>query len=44
MKKIEFFFKRYLEYEKKHGTPQTIQAVKEKAVEFVEARGNEAAN
>nr|XP_040042477.1 protein RRP5 homolog isoform X1 [Gasterosteus aculeatus aculeatus]XP_040042479.1 protein RRP5 homolog isoform X1 [Gasterosteus aculeatus aculeatus] len=44
VKKIKFFFKRYLEYEKKHGTPQTIQAVKEKAVEFVEARGNEAAN
>lgn len=44
VKKIEFFFKRYLEYEKKHGTPQTIQAVKEKAVEFVEAGGNEAAN
>ncbi|KAM8878573.1 protein RRP5 homolog isoform 2-T2 [Spinachia spinachia] len=44
VKKIKFFFKRYLEYEKKHGTPQTIQAVKEKAVEFVEAKGNEAAN
>ncbi|XP_037329147.2 protein RRP5 homolog [Pungitius pungitius] len=44
VKKIKFFFKRYLEYEKKHGTPQTIQAVKEKAVEFVEAKGNKAAN
>lgn len=43
VKKIKFFFKRYLEYEKKHGTPQSIQAVKEKAVEFVEAKGNEAA-
>lgn len=42
-KKIKFFFKRYLEYEKKHGTPQSIQAVKEKAIEFVEAKGNEAA-
>uniref|UniRef100_A0A8C9Y0K1 Protein RRP5 homolog n=1 Tax=Sander lucioperca TaxID=283035 RepID=A0A8C9Y0K1_SANLU len=44
IKKIKFFFKRYLEYEKKHGTPQSIQAVKEKAIEFVEAKGTEAAN
>ncbi|XP_034544205.1 protein RRP5 homolog isoform X2 [Notolabrus celidotus] len=44
VKKIKFFFKRYLEYEKKHGTPQSIQAVKEKAMEFVEARGTEAAS
>nr|XP_020498454.1 LOW QUALITY PROTEIN: protein RRP5 homolog [Labrus bergylta] len=44
VKKIKFFFKRYLEYEKKHGTPQSIQAVKEKAMEFVEAKGTEAAN
>ncbi|XP_030586460.1 protein RRP5 homolog isoform X2 [Archocentrus centrarchus] len=42
VKKIKFFFKRYLEYEKKHGTPQSIQAVKEKAIEFVEAKGTEA--
>lgn len=42
VKKIKFFFKRYLEYEKKHGTPQSIQAVKEKAVEFVESKGLEA--
>ncbi|XP_044047425.1 protein RRP5 homolog isoform X1 [Siniperca chuatsi] len=44
VKKIKFFFKRYLEYEKKHGTPQSIQSVKEKAMEFVEAKGTEAAN
>ncbi|XP_068178536.1 protein RRP5 homolog isoform X2 [Antennarius striatus] len=44
VKKIKFFFKRYLEYEKKHGTLQSIQAVKEKAMEFVEAKGNEADN
>lgn len=44
VKKIKFFFKRYLEYEKKHGTPQSIQTVKEKAMEFVEAKGTEAAN
>lgn len=39
VKKIKFFFKRYLEYEKKHGTPQSIQTVKEKAMEFVESKG-----
>ncbi|KAG8015141.1 Protein RRP5-like protein [Nibea albiflora] len=44
VKKIKFFFKRYLEYEKKHGTPQSVQAVKEKAMEFVETKGTEAAN
>lgn len=43
VKKIKFFFKRYLEYEKKHGTPESIQAVKEKAMEFVEAKGADAA-
>ncbi|TNN71202.1 Protein RRP5 [Liparis tanakae] len=43
VKKIKFFFKRSLEYEKKHGTPESIQAVKEKAMEFVEAKGTEAA-
>lgn len=44
VKKIKFFFKRYLEYEKKHGTPQSIQKVKEKAMEFVESKGTEAAS
>ncbi|XP_061625770.1 protein RRP5 homolog isoform X1 [Phyllopteryx taeniolatus] len=43
VKKIKFFFKRYLEYEKNHGTPQSIRAVKEKAVEFVEGKGTDAA-
>uniref|UniRef100_A0A1A8CQL2 Protein RRP5 homolog n=1 Tax=Nothobranchius kadleci TaxID=1051664 RepID=A0A1A8CQL2_NOTKA len=43
VKKIKFFFKRYLEYEKKHGTPQSVQAVKEKAMEFVESEGRNAA-
>ncbi|KAL7845723.1 hypothetical protein AOLI_G00239150 [Acnodon oligacanthus] len=42
VKKIKFFFKRYLEYEKKHGTPESIQAVKQKALEYVEAKGTEA--
>ncbi|XP_064171812.1 protein RRP5 homolog [Anguilla rostrata] len=39
VKRIKFFFKRYLEYEKKHGTPESVQAVKEKALEYVEAKG-----
>ncbi|XP_029001010.1 protein RRP5 homolog isoform X3 [Betta splendens] len=43
VKKIKFFFKRYLEYEKKHGTPQSMEAVKEKAMEYVEAKGTKAA-
>lgn len=44
VKKIKFFFKRYLEYEKTNGTPETIQAVKQKAVEYVESKGAEAAS
>ncbi|CAL8332402.1 unnamed protein product [Merluccius merluccius] len=43
VKKVKFFFKRYLEYEKKHGTADSIQTVKEKALEFVEAKGTKAA-
>uniref|UniRef100_A0A4W5NMU7 Protein RRP5 homolog n=1 Tax=Hucho hucho TaxID=62062 RepID=A0A4W5NMU7_9TELE len=42
VKRIKFFFKRYLEYEKKNGTPESIQAVKEKALEYVESKGTEA--
>lgn len=44
VKKIKFFFKRYLEYEKMHGTPKSIQAVKLKALEYVESKGAEAAS
>lgn len=44
VKKIKFFFKRYLDYEKKHGTPESIQAVKQKAMEYVESKGTDAAN
>ncbi|CDQ77762.1 unnamed protein product [Oncorhynchus mykiss] len=43
VKRIKFFFKRYLEYEKKSGTPESIQAVKDKALEYVESKGTEAA-
>ncbi|KAG8435325.1 hypothetical protein GDO86_013327 [Hymenochirus boettgeri] len=39
-KRIKFFFKRYLEYEKKHGTEETIQAVKEKALEYVQSKSS----
>lgn len=44
VKKVKFFFKRYLDYEKKHGTPESIQAVKQKAMEYVESKGSDAAN
>ncbi|XP_065151454.2 protein RRP5 homolog [Paramisgurnus dabryanus] len=44
VKKVKFFFKRYLEYEKKNGTPESIQAVKQKALEYVESKGAEAAS
>ncbi|XP_038614080.1 protein RRP5 homolog [Tachyglossus aculeatus] len=39
-KKMKFFFKRYLDYEKQHGSPETVQAVKEKAVEYVEGQSS----
>lgn len=34
-KKMKFFFKRYLEYEKKSGTTETVQRVKELARSWV---------
>ncbi|XP_072335851.1 protein RRP5 homolog isoform X2 [Scyliorhinus torazame] len=39
-KKMKFFFKRYLEYEKKHGSEESVQAVKEKALEYVESKSS----
>ncbi|XP_060097704.1 protein RRP5 homolog isoform X2 [Heteronotia binoei] len=39
-KKMKFFFKRYLEYEKKYGTAETVQAVKAAALEYVESKNN----
>ncbi|XP_039217572.1 protein RRP5 homolog [Crotalus tigris] len=39
-KKMKFFFKRYLEYEKKYGTVETIQAVKAAALEYVQSKNN----
>jgi len=35
-KKMKFFFKRYLEFEKEHGTSQTVNHVKEKALHYVQ--------
>lgn len=37
-KKIKFLFKRFLDFEKQHGTPAGVEAVKEKARVFVESR------
>ncbi|XP_062927497.1 protein RRP5 homolog isoform X1 [Mobula hypostoma] len=37
-KKIKFFFKRYLDYEKKHGNAEHIQAVKDKALAYVQSK------
>ncbi|XP_061492087.1 protein RRP5 homolog isoform X2 [Rhineura floridana] len=39
-KKMKFFFKRYLEYEKKYGTEETVQAVKAAALEYVESKSS----
>ena len=35
-KKMKFFFKKYLEYEKKHGTPEGVEHVKKAAIRYVE--------
>lgn len=37
-KKMKFFFKRYLDFEKQHGTDATMQHVKEKATEYVASK------
>uniref|UniRef100_A0A670XPT5 Protein RRP5 homolog n=1 Tax=Pseudonaja textilis TaxID=8673 RepID=A0A670XPT5_PSETE len=39
-KKMKFFFKRYLEYEKTYGTVETIQAVKAAALEYVKSKNS----
>ncbi|XP_062988666.1 protein RRP5 homolog [Elgaria multicarinata webbii] len=39
-KKMKFLFKRNLEYEKKYGTAETVEAVKAAALEYVESRTN----
>lgn len=37
---MKFFFKRYLDYEKQYGTEKDVQAVKAKALEYVEAKSS----
>jgi len=37
-KKMKFIFKRYLEFEKQHGGPASVELVKEKAKAYVESR------
>lgn len=34
-KKMKFFFKRYLDFEKQHGTLTTVNHVKQKVSEYV---------
>ncbi|KAJ3156683.1 rRNA biogenesis protein rrp5 [Geranomyces michiganensis] len=36
-KKMKFFFKKFLDFEKKHGTPDSVDSVKQKAVAYVES-------
>lgn len=35
-KKMKFFFKKYLDYEKKHGTSEGVDHVKQAAIRYVE--------
>ena len=37
-KKMKYFFKRYLEFEKEHGTDATVDHVKKRAREYVESK------
>ena len=37
-KNMKFFFKRYLQYEKDHGTEASTDAVKQKAREYVASK------
>uniref|UniRef100_A0A8C3PJU4 Protein RRP5 homolog n=1 Tax=Calidris pygmaea TaxID=425635 RepID=A0A8C3PJU4_9CHAR len=39
-KKMKFFFKRYLDYEKKFGTSESVLAVKRAALEYVETKSS----
>ncbi|TPX57769.1 hypothetical protein PhCBS80983_g03584 [Powellomyces hirtus] len=39
-KKMKFFFKKFLDFEKAHGTPETIDHVKQAAVAYVEQLQN----
>lgn len=37
-KKMKFFFKKFLEFEERHGTEEQVLSVKQKAVEYVKAK------
>jgi rRNA biogenesis protein RRP5 len=37
VKKMKFFFKKYLDYEKKHGSPEGVENVKQAAIRYVES-------
>ncbi|KAK2175873.1 hypothetical protein NP493_701g01000 [Ridgeia piscesae] len=38
VKKMKFFFKKYLEFEQRHGTEESVEAVKQKATDYVESK------
>ncbi|XP_060066718.1 protein RRP5 homolog [Ylistrum balloti] len=38
-KKMKFFYKKYLEFEKEYGDSETVESVKKKALEYVESQG-----
>jgi len=38
-KKMKFFFKRYLQFEERHGTETQVAEVKQKALNYVEGAG-----
>ena len=38
-KKMKFFFKKYLDFEKSHGDEKSIEDVKTKALAYVESKG-----
>lgn len=37
-KKMQFFFKRYIQFEEQHGTAATIKTVRNKAMEYAESK------
>ena len=41
VKKAKFLFKKYLAFEESHGTPATVNSVKDKAKAFVMTKTNE---
>lgn len=36
-KRMKFIFKKYMDFEKAHGTPELLEQVKETAVKYVES-------